>query len=115
MTADFEQKIIELVSQGIVTSKQSESVILGSVQNNVKDVQADVKGVHQRLDVLNGRIPKIEDRLKTTERWIFGVTMATSTATVLIGIIVAMGVYIFNDLKSDLQNLSTILIQQLQK
>lgn len=106
MKDKFLQDVMEAVEQGIVASKKVES-------NGFGALQSDIKGIHHRLDTLNGRIPKIEESLIKVDnrsmknsRWIYGVTTAAGTATTLILIIISMAVWIFLGVKDSVEKLS---------
>lgn len=122
-------QIVDAVKQGIVASKESDSKFWGDFQEWRKKKDARDEQMHDNLiklgmtmeslleakKVQNGRLAKCEERIEPVENMANTVKGAIWIGTALIGLVLSMGAYIYIRTEKQLDNLSAIVVNHVQK
>lgn len=118
-------QIMDAVKQGIVASKEVDSKFWGELKDwrNKKDERDDemhdtllrlassFESMAESNKIRNHRLEKLEDKTETLVYWKGGIAVAT----ILIGAIIGMGIYIFENQNNKLDKVDEILEVHLQK
>jgi len=118
-------QIMDAVKQGIVASKESDSKFWGEfnewrkkkdtrddeMHDTLLRLTASFENMAESNKIRNGRIDKLEDKTETLVYWKGGLAVAT----ILIGAIIGMGIYIFENQNNKLDKVDEIINTHIQK
>lgn len=122
-------QIIDAVKQGIVASKESDSKFWGEFNEWRKKKDERDQEAHDTLiklgmtmeslleakKIQNGRLSKCEERIEPIESMTNTVKGAIWIGTALIGLIISMGAYIYIRTEKQLDSMSNVIIEHVQK